>query len=136
MVPKDPGLTITTRLSSMNPYEPETPVKLDPPKDDPIPRHELLRYDGVRLDKIYVAIRGVVFDVSSNVKAYGPGSLYHIFTGKDSSRALAKASLKPEDNDYETSYKTDGLTPAELTVLDDWYTFFSKRYNVVGRVVD
>ncbi|KAJ9120554.1 hypothetical protein QFC24_005230 [Naganishia onofrii] len=42
-----------------------------------------------------------------------------------------KSSLKPEDAipDYTT------LEPAEMKVLDQWYDFFSKRYNVVGKVV-
>ncbi|KAK7008415.1 hypothetical protein R3P38DRAFT_3210675 [Favolaschia claudopus] len=29
-----------------------------------------------------------------------------------------------------------GLSDEERKVLDDWHGFFSKRYNVVGRVVD
>jgi hypothetical protein len=53
-----------------------------------------------------------------------------VFAGKDPSRALATSSLKPEDcvsewGDLDDKYKT---------VLDEWYTFFSKRYNVVGKV--
>jgi membrane-associated progesterone receptor component len=53
-----------------------------------------------------------------------------VFAGKDPSRALATSSLKPEDcvaewQDLEDKYKT---------VLTEWVTFFSKRYNVVGKV--
>jgi hypothetical protein len=29
----------------------------------------------------------------------------------------------------------EDLDDKEKQVLDDWYTFFSKRYNIVGRVV-
>lgn len=53
-----------------------------------------------------------------------------VFAGKDSSRALAQSSLKPEDcrpDWYDLGEK-------EKTVLDEWYTYFSKRYNIVGRV--
>jgi hypothetical protein len=55
-----------------------------------------------------------------------------VFAGKDPSRALAMSSLKPEDcvpdwYDLDDKYKT---------VLDEWYTFFSKRYNIVGKVSD
>jgi len=53
-----------------------------------------------------------------------------VFTGKDSSRALAKSSLKPE----ECVPEWEDLDDKEKQVLDDWYTFFSKRYNIVGRV--
>ena len=53
-----------------------------------------------------------------------------MFAGKDASRALAQSSLKPEDcrADY------DDLGEKEKTVLDEWFTFFSKRYNIVGKV--
>jgi hypothetical protein len=53
-----------------------------------------------------------------------------VFAGKDPSRGLALSSLKPEDcvpnwDDLDDKYKT---------VLNEWYTFFSKRYNIVGKV--
>jgi membrane-associated progesterone receptor component len=101
-----------------------------------------------------VAIKGTVFDVSGN-DAYGTKGQYHgqynnpspqnepyftqrpqltsrkpVFAGKDPSRALATSSLKAEDcvpewDDLDDKYKT---------VLSEWFTFFSKRYNVVGKV--
>jgi hypothetical protein len=57
-------------------------------------------------------------------------SVSAVFAGKDASRGLAMSSLKPEDavpdwDDLEDKYKT---------VLEEWYTFFSKRYNIVGKV--
>lgn len=117
-------------------FDPKEPVQLKAPSDHEFTRRELLQYDGVKSDKIFVAIKGVVFDVSNNTKAYGPNTSYHIFTGKDSSRGLAKSSLKEEDNSFENSYKIEDLTASELLVLEDWNTFFSKRYNIVGKVVD
>lgn len=51
-----------------------------------------------------------------------------MFAGKDASRALAKSSLKPEDCVPEWS----DLPESEKKTLDDWFTFFSKRYNIVG----
>ena len=53
-----------------------------------------------------------------------------MFAGKDASRALAKSSTKPEDVQSEWS----DLDDKEKGVLNDWITFFSKRYNVVGKV--
>lgn len=117
-------------------YEPKEQVNLNPPKSDPFTRKKLLKYDGIQDEKIYVGIKGQIFDVTQNKKAYGPGTSYHVFTGKDSSRALAKSSLSPEDNNSSISYKIDDLTEDELRVLEDWYTFFSKRYNIVGVVVE
>lgn len=54
-----------------------------------------------------------------------------VFAGKEPNQALGMSSLKPEDCevvDYEQ------LSDEHRKVLDDWYTFFSKRYNIVGRV--
>lgn len=112
------------------PFAPKTQVKLDPPQDHVFTKEELAQYDGVHNEKIYVAIKGTVFDVSRNTESYGPQAGYHVFVGKDASRALAKSSLKPEDavSDYSD------LPENELKVLEDWYLFFSQRYNVVGTI--
>lgn len=92
---------------------------------------------------------GTVFDVTGN-KSYAPGAGYHctldciipikllakdmdpisVFAGKDASRALAKTSLKEED----CSPRWEDLDEKEKGTLKDWFTFFSKRYNVVGKV--
>jgi len=53
-----------------------------------------------------------------------------VFGGKDASRALATSSVKAEDVGPEW----EDLGDTEKKTLDDWMTFFSKRYNVVGKV--
>ncbi|KAK4156253.1 cytochrome b5-like heme/steroid binding domain-containing protein [Chaetomidium leptoderma] len=110
-------------------FEPKTPVQLDPPKDDPISLEDLAKAGGEDGGKCYVAIKGIVYDVTGN-KAYQPGGAYHVFAGKDASRALGKTSTKPED----VSSEWQDLPDKEKSTLNDWVTFFSKRYNVVGRV--
>ncbi|MBW0534455.1 hypothetical protein O181_074170 [Austropuccinia psidii MF-1] len=108
-------------------------VDLRPPKDDPITIEELSRFDGSDPSKpIYVAIKGIVFDVSAKREVYGPGGSYHVFAGKDGSKGLGKSSLKPEDatSDYSS------LDENESKVLADWVSFFKKRYNIVGKVVN
>ncbi|KAL1879914.1 hypothetical protein VTK73DRAFT_6726 [Phialemonium thermophilum] len=110
-------------------FEPKEPVNLDPPKNDPISVEELAKATGDDGGKCYVAIKGKVYDVTGN-KAYQPGGSYHVFAGKDASRALAKVSTKEEDVRPEWQ----DLPENEKKVLDDWVTYFSKRYNVVGRV--
>ena len=55
---------------------------------------------------------------------------YGVFAGKDASRALAQSSLKPE----ECRPEWEDLSDEHKKVLNDWYTFFSKRYNVRGKV--
>ncbi|KAK4144189.1 cytochrome b5-like heme/steroid binding domain-containing protein [Dichotomopilus funicola] len=110
-------------------FEPKVPVQLNPPKDDPISLEELAKANGEDGEKCYVAIKGIVYDVTGN-KAYQPGGAYHVFAGKDASRALGKTSTKPED----VSADWQDLPDKEKGVLNDWVTFFSKRYNVVGKV--
>ncbi|KAI7892593.1 cytochrome b5-like heme/steroid binding domain-containing protein [Mucor mucedo] len=103
-----------------------------PPQSTPITVSELAKYNGSDPSlPIYVAIKGDVFDVSKNTSSYGPGAGYSVFTGKDSSKALGKSSLKPEEciADYSD------LTEKELETLEQWHAFFSKRYNIVGKVV-
>lgn len=75
---------------------------------------------------------GTVFDVTSKRDVYGPptGS-YRVFAGKDASKAFGLSSLKEEDADPDWST----LEPKYLKTLNEWYAFFRKRYNVVGRVV-
>ncbi|KAG9316796.1 cytochrome b5-like heme/steroid binding domain-containing protein [Chiua virens] len=106
---------------------------LDPPKDDPFTLRELAAYDGSDESKpIYVSIKGDVFDVTRKKDVYGKGGSYSIFAGKDGSKGFGMSSLKPEDAvpDYST------LPENELKVLEDWHSFFKKRYNIVGRVTD
>ncbi|KAG5724086.1 putative steroid-binding protein 3 [Termitomyces sp. T112] len=106
---------------------------LAPPKDDPYTTEELKKYDGSTPGlPIYVAIKGTIFDVSHKADIYGPGRSYSIFAGKDGSKGLGMSSLKPEDAVADYS----GLNENDRKVLDDWHAFFSKRYNVVGKVVD
>lgn len=58
------------------------------------------------------------------------GAGYHIFAGKEVSRALAKMSLVEEDcND-----KLDDLTKHQLETLTEWETKFQEKYEVVGKV--
>lgn len=117
-------------------FEPNEKVELQPPKDDPITRAELAKHDGVQSKDIYIGIKGTVFDVSKNTKSYGVGQGYHNLVGKDASRALGKMSLDPVDTNPEVSWDTSSLNDKEKKVVDDWYTFFSKRYNIVGKVSD
>ncbi|EFX04513.1 progesterone-binding protein [Grosmannia clavigera kw1407] len=111
-------------------FEPKVSVQLNPPQDDPITLEELSQATGVDGGKCYVAIKGKVYDVTGN-KSYQPGGSYHVFAGNDASRALAKSSTNPAD--VKPEWKD--LDSKEQGVLDDWITFFSKRYNVIGTVV-
>ena len=104
------------------------------------------RVTGKESSKTYVAIKGTVFDVTGN-ESYTTGPYKGrvdlgcgylrlirksvVFAGKDASRALAMSSVKPED----VTSEWEDLGDKEKKVLDEWTVFFSKRYNVVGKVV-
>ncbi|KAJ7699104.1 cytochrome b5 [Mycena metata] len=106
---------------------------LAPPKDDPFTLAQLKEFDGSDLSKpIYVSIKGTVFDVTPKADVYGAGRSYNIFAGKDGSKGLGMSSLKEEHAvpDYRD------LSESDRKVLDDWHAFFTKRYNIVGRVSD
>ncbi|KAG0172027.1 hypothetical protein DFQ28_001782 [Apophysomyces sp. BC1034] len=107
-------------------------MSIPPPKDTPITVTELAKHDGSDPSlPIYVAIKGDIFDVSAKSEVYGKGAGYNVFTGKDASKALGKSSLKIEDCVPDTS----DLTPKEQETLEQWYAFFSKRYPIIGKVV-
>lgn len=55
---------------------------------------------------------------------------FPVFAGKDASRALGQSSLKPEECRPDWS----DLSDEHKKVLNDWFTFFSKRYNIKGKV--
>ncbi|XP_006972161.1 neudesin [Peromyscus maniculatus bairdii] len=91
---------------------------------------ELARYGGEEEDQpIYLAVKGVVFDVSSGKEFYGRGAPYNALTGKDSTRGVAKMSLDPADLTHDTT----GLTAKELETLDDVFSkVYKAKYPIVG----
>ena len=46
---------------------------------------------------IYIAIKGVVFDVTDGKDFYAKGKSYGMLAGKDCTRAIAKWSIKEKD---------------------------------------
>ncbi|KAG9268589.1 neudesin [Astyanax mexicanus] len=91
---------------------------------------ELRRYDGSEEGQpIYMAIKGVVFDVTSGKGFYGKGASYNALVGKDSTRAVAKMSLDPKDLTHDTT----GLTKKQLESLERVFTgTYKSKYPIVG----
>lgn len=90
-----------------------------------------------------MAIRGYIYDVTSNEKNYGPGKAYHLLVGKDVSRLLGMNKLKLEEENPLTAapgstdtWSTGDLTEKQNNTVDKWVVFFRKRYRIVGVVVD
>ncbi|KAG7234586.1 hypothetical protein INR49_002215 [Caranx melampygus] len=105
-------------------YKPATkPVRL-------FTEEELQRYDGSEeAQPIYMALKGVVFDVTKGKDFYGKGAPYNALVGKDSTRAVAKMSLDPADVTSDTT----GLSEEQLRSLDDVFEgTYKTKYPIVG----
>jgi membrane-associated progesterone receptor component len=95
---------------------------------------ELKEFDGENGKPIYIGVLDEVYDVSSKRDFYGPGEGYHLFAGRDASRALAKMSFEKADLDSED---LSDLGFMDQETLQDWVTKFSvyNQYPNVGRIV-
>ncbi|XP_072313903.1 neudesin [Eucyclogobius newberryi] len=91
---------------------------------------ELKKHDGSEEDlPIYMAVKGVVFDVTKGKEFYGKDAPYNALVGKDSSRAVAKMSLEPDDLTSDTT----GLTEEQLQSLDSIFEgTYKAKYPIVG----
>uniref|UniRef100_A0A8C9NWD5 Cytochrome b5 heme-binding domain-containing protein n=1 Tax=Spermophilus dauricus TaxID=99837 RepID=A0A8C9NWD5_SPEDA len=106
-------VALATEPECLGPCEPGTSVNLEGIEDQPI----------------YLAVKGVVFDVTSGKEFYGRGAPYNALTGKDSTRGVAKMSLDPADLTHDIT----GLTAKELESLDDVFTrVYKAKYPIVG----
>ena len=88
---------------------------------------ELLHHNGVEAPTVYLAIKNIVFDVSTS-DFYKPDGPYHVLAGHDASVALAKMTKETEFMDH-TKYKWEEcLDGDEKIVLDNWFTKLSEKY--------
>mmetsp|Transcript_13916 Transcript_13916/g.18191 ORF Transcript_13916/g.18191 Transcript_13916/m.18191 type:complete len:246 (-) Transcript_13916:1197-1934(-) len=94
---------------------------------------ELSKFDGVQSAKIYIGLDGDVYDVSSAASFYGPGGEYHIFAGKDATRALAKGVLD-EEIVNERPGDTSDLDGLEIMKLEDWKETYDSKYPIIGKL--
>ena len=102
------------------------------PREGDYTLEELARHNGTDPSvAVLTAVRGQVLDVSSSDN-YRVGGAYHMFAGRDVSRALAKMSFEEED----LNGNLEGLTLVQLDTLNDWFHKLSSRYPVIGKVVE
>lgn len=94
---------------------------------------QLREFDGKRSEKIFIALKGEVYDVTAAADYYGPEGTYHCFAGRDASRAMAKLSF--EETELGNP-RVDDLGPFERDVLEQWVEKFKyvKHYPVVGKI--
>jgi len=99
------------------------------------PLEKLADYSGLNpKSPIYLACKGIVFDVTLNEHFYGPGGPYSGLAGKEASRALAK--MDPTAQEADGTVGPKDLLPGELETLDDWHNKFQYKYPIVGKVVN
>ncbi|XP_065833652.1 uncharacterized protein [Oscarella lobularis] len=92
---------------------------------------ELAQYDGSDPEKpIYMAVKGVVFDVTKGREFYGKEGTYNVMAGKDPSHAIAKWSLEVDD----IHDNIDSLSSEQKAELDKIFRdVYQAKYPVVGR---
>ncbi|OCF34868.1 hypothetical protein I316_03414 [Kwoniella heveanensis BCC8398] len=97
---------------------------------------QLSRYDGRGEDEenprpVYLAIDGVVYDVTANRRIYGKGGSYNMMAGRDASRAFTTGCFETH-----LTHDTRGLSDQELAALKHWKSFFAnhEKYRKVGTV--
>ncbi|ETW06533.1 hypothetical protein H310_02762 [Aphanomyces invadans] len=118
----------------------KAPSKEKPTGEPEVPQQryftldELREFNGEGDKPIYIAIKGVVYDVSRRRDFYGPGEGYHLFAGREAARALAKMSFEPADLD---NTDISDLNFMEKEILKDWVDKFTdyNSYPIVGRVL-
>ncbi|ODV79962.1 cytochrome b5 [Suhomyces tanzawaensis NRRL Y-17324] len=120
-------------VSVFNPFaEPE--VREEPIVEGKFTPETLQKYNGTDDPKIFIAVKGKVYNVSQGASFYGPGGPYENFAGRDASRGLAKNSfeaelLTPINKPIDT---LKDLTDAEIESLDGWEEHFENKYPIVG----
>jgi len=88
--------------------------------------------------RVFLAVRGKVFDVSPGRNFYGPGGPYENFAGRDASRGLAHGSFDEDmlTKDLEGELDTlKDLDAEQEDALRGWEERFNEKYLVVGKLV-
>ncbi|XP_061712522.1 neuferricin homolog [Cydia pomonella] len=93
---------------------------------------QLLQYNGVKKDKLYLALMGVVYDVTEGKRHYSSDAPYHYFVGKDGSRAFITGDFQDESEDKDNVLT---LSCNELFNLLNWENTLKEKYSSVGLLI-
>ncbi|KAJ2227796.1 hypothetical protein H4R99_006400 [Coemansia sp. RSA 1722] len=100
---------------------------------------ELSKHDGNNdtTPALLLGLNGKVYDVSAAANFYGPGAAYSKLAGRDSTRALAKASLQAEHIPGADGKAVDAseLTESEQAMMRSWEQRLAIKYKVCGRLI-
>lgn len=94
----------------------------------------LYKFNGHDDEKIFIAVKGKVYDCTQGRQFYGPSGPYSNFAGHDASRGLAKNSFELETlrNWDQPMDSLEDLSEAEKNSLDSWASHFEKKYPCIG----
>ncbi|XP_029643200.1 neudesin-like [Octopus sinensis] len=94
--------------------------------------NELKDYGGADPTKpIYLALKGVVFDVSTRREFYGKNAVYNRLVGRDSTNAVAKMSL--HETDVSKAHDISDLSETQLKDLEEiFHQVYLAKYPIVG----
>ena len=116
----------------------ETENKVEEPPVDVTFRNisprELKNFNGSEGNSIYIAIKGVIYDVSCASELYGPDGTYSCYAGREAGKAMAKMSFDESDFDR---FDLDSLSVYERECLKAWITKFTvqRQYPIVGKLL-
>ncbi|RLV95463.1 Damage response protein 1 [Spathaspora sp. JA1] len=98
----------------------------------------LAKYNGIEDNKVFIAVKNIVYDVTMGKSFYGPGGPYENFAGRDASRGLAKNSFDLEmlTNLDDPIDKLADLNKEELESLNHWEELFESKYKIVGELYE
>ena len=114
--------------------EGERRFSLPPMKKRDFTVKELLEFDGVKNERVLLAVCGKVIDVTKAKSFYGPGGPYEAFGGHDASRGLATFSADTSAVKDEYDDLSD-LNSMQLESLQEWEMQFMERYDHIGSLL-
>ncbi|KAL6944916.1 hypothetical protein ACO0QE_002358 [Hanseniaspora vineae] len=131
-VQEDPTGLVDSNSAANNLTEAEQPVV-----EQKFTPKMLNKYNGHDDPRIFIAIKGNVYDCTKGRQFYGPSGPYNNFAGHDASRGLALNSFEIEHVKewHEPIDDLKDLTDKERTALDDWEAHFKNKYTLVGQLV-
>ncbi|XP_063531827.1 neuferricin homolog isoform X1 [Cydia strobilella] len=102
---------------------------------------QLAEYNGLKKDKLYLALMGVIYDVTEGKRHYSSDAPYHYFVGKDGSRAFITGDFQDESEDKDNVLT---LSCNELFNLINWKNTLKEKYTsfdffaglLIGRFYD
>ncbi|KAH6561547.1 hypothetical protein BASA50_009542 [Batrachochytrium salamandrivorans] len=103
-----------------------------PAKEIVLTPEMLAKYDGSDPSlPIYIAIKGIIYDVTEGRSYYGKKGSYEFFAGKDATRAYITGCFQAD-----LTHDLRGLSDAQIESLSTWTDFYGKhdKYFQVGRV--